>query len=160
MLAGFLWPFPYSLFLSVFAALCASCTTFMLGRYFRPESLRTELKSVPAQRLMALSDRHGWRIVAFTHINPALPSSTLGYAFGLSRISFRLYAWSAFVGMLPLQIALVGIGGAARDILLSRLWIAAGASMALAALAIGVWFVLKRESEKIDILRNEDNDPR
>ena len=156
LLAGFLWPLPYSLFLSVVAALCASCTTFLLGRYFWSGALRTELKSAPLQRLLTLSDKHGWRIVAFTHINPALPSSTLGYAFGLSRISFHLYAWSAFLGMLPLQVALVGMGGTARDILLSRVWIAAGISLALATAAFGVWLVLKRESEKIDVTRREE----
>lgn len=157
LLAGLLWSLPYSLAISVAAALCASCTTFLLGRYFWPRALRSKFNNVPMQRLMALSDKHGWQLVALTHINPALPSSTLGYIFGLSKISFRLYAWSAFVGMLPLQIALVGMGSAVRDVLLSRVWIAACVSMAIAMVAFGLWFALKRKARNIEPLQEDEN---
>lgn len=158
LLAGILWPFPYSLILSVAAALGASCTTFLLGRYLWAEPLRRKFKNGAAQRLMTLSNKQGWRLIAFTHINPALPSSTLGYAFGLSGISFRLYAWSALMGMLPLQVGLVAMGSAVRDVLLSRVWIATGVSMGLAITAIVVWSALKRESRKIENLKEDEND--
>ena len=157
LLAGLLWSLPYSLAISVAAALCASCTTFLLGRYFWPRALRSKFNNVPMQKLMGLSDKHGWQLVALTHINPALPSSTLGYIFGLSKISFRLYAWSAFVGMLPLQIALVAMGSAVRDLILSRVWIAACVSIAIAAAALGLWFALKRKSKNIEPLQEENN---
>jgi uncharacterized membrane protein YdjX (TVP38/TMEM64 family) len=45
-----------------------------------------------------------------------VPSSALGYAFGLSSIPFRRYFWSTLLAMLPLQIAFVAFGGLARGL--------------------------------------------
>lgn len=157
VLAGLLWPLPYSLLLSVGAAWSASCVTFALGRYLGPQILRGKVKSGPARTLMQFTDRHGWRLVALTHINPALPSSTLGYVFGLSGISFRTYAISALIGMLPLQIGLVAMGSAVRDVLIFRAWIAAGISLVLAVAAVAVWSVFRRRSIKIENEKGEED---
>jgi len=158
LLAGFLWPQPYSLLLSVAAALSASSVTFLLARYLWSAALRPEFVNTPLQQLLALSARHGWSMVAFAHLNPALPSSTLGYAFGLSAISFRTYILSALLAMLPLQIALVMLGSAARQVLSSEVWVAAGASIAIAAVALGIWFMLKRGSVNLATTRGENDD--
>jgi uncharacterized membrane protein YdjX (TVP38/TMEM64 family) len=146
LLAGFLWSQPYGLLLSIAAALSASCATFLLARYLWPAQLRPEFAGTPLQRLLALSSRHGWSLVAFAHLNPALPSSTLGYAFGLSAIPFRTYILSALLAMLPLQIALVMLGRAVRQVLLSEVWMAVGVSLAIALAALGLWYWLRRGS--------------
>jgi uncharacterized membrane protein YdjX (TVP38/TMEM64 family) len=159
LLAGLLWPLPYSLLISTTAALLASSTTFLLGRYLYPRELRSRhLKSGVGQRLMAIADEHKWKLVALAHINPALPSSTLGYLFGMSKISLRLYVLTAFLGMLPLQIALVGMGNAVRDALLSRPWMITGASLMLSVAAIGAWAALKRIAAKVDKRKREGNE--
>ena len=59
--------------------------------------------------------------------------------------------------MLPLQIALVGMGSAVRDLLLSRVWIAACVSMAIATVALGLWSALKRKSKNIEPLQEDKN---
>lgn len=158
LIAGFLWPQPYALLLSIFAALCAASATFLLGRYLLPLVPRPAFLDTPLQRLHGLSANHGWRLVVLTYLNPALPSSTLGYAFGLSAISFRTYIWSAFLAMLPLQVALVALGSAAREVLVSKVWVQAGVFVALAVVALGLWLMLKRESGKLDTTERKDND--
>jgi uncharacterized membrane protein YdjX (TVP38/TMEM64 family) len=57
-----------------------------------------------------------WLWVVIATINPVVPSSALGYAFGLSPIPFRRYFWSTLLAMLPLQIAFVTFGGLARGL--------------------------------------------
>ena len=44
------------------------------------------------------------------HANPVFPGASLGYAFGLSNVSVRSFAFGALVGTLPLQLMMVGIG--------------------------------------------------
>lgn len=147
LLAGLFWPQPYALGVSIVAALCASCTTFMLGRHLGKYSLVPEsMQSAFGHFIRAFSNQ-GWKMVAFAHLNPVLPSSTLGYAFGLSAISFRTYAFSALFSMLPLQLALVTIGGSARESLLTGAS-AATASLAVSLAAFALWFALKAVSRK------------
>lgn len=158
LIAGFLWPQPYALLLSIFAALCAASATFLLGRYLLPLVPRPAFLDTPLQRLHGLSANHGWRLVALTYLNPVLPSSTLGYVFGLSAISFRTYIWSALLAMLPLQVALVALGSAAHEVLVSKVWVRAGVLVALALAAFGLWLMLKRESGKLDTTERKDDD--
>ena len=116
VLAGLLWPLPFGLILSIIGTLTASSVTFFLGRRFRksgwmPGRLRARLE--PLHGVFRDKD---WMWVLVATINPVVPSSALGYAFGLSPIPFRRYFWSTFVAMLPLQIAFVTFGGFARSL--------------------------------------------
>ncbi|MGB2928538.1 MAG: VTT domain-containing protein [Desulfobacterales bacterium] len=52
----------------------------------------------------------GWKIVAFTRINPIFPSGPLNFLFGLTSISFTTYIWSSIVFLLPLTVAFAIIG--------------------------------------------------
>ncbi len=116
VLAGLLWPLPFGLILSIIGALTASSATFFIGRRFKssgriPERFRSRLEPLQA----AFRDRD-WMWVLIATINPVVPSSSLGYAFGLSPIPFSRYFWSTFLAMLPLQFAFVTFGGFARSL--------------------------------------------
>jgi len=52
----------------------------------------------------------GWKIVAFTRINPIFPSGPLNFIFGLTSISFVTYIWSSIVFLIPLTVAFAIIG--------------------------------------------------
>lgn len=151
LIAGFMWPQPFALLLSVFAALCASSATFLFGRHLMPAGPYPGFINKPLQHLRGLSTSHGWSIVVFTFLNPALPSSTLGYVFGLSAISFRTYVWGALIAMLPLQVALVTLGSAARQALLSGVGLMASVFAAVAAAALGMWFMLRHKADKSNL---------
>jgi len=52
----------------------------------------------------------GWKIVAFTRINPIFPSGPLNFIFGLTSISFATYMWSSIIFLIPLTVAFAIIG--------------------------------------------------
>ena len=147
LLAGVLWPQPYALGISTAGALCASCATFLLGRHLghcmpMPAAVRDGI----ARHAHGFAG-YGWKMVVLAHLNPVLPSSSLGYAFGLSSIRLPTYAGSALLSMLPLQLALVTIGASARASLM------AGAQAATLFLLVSVaafclWLILKNVSRK------------
>lgn len=160
LVAGLIWPLPLALPLSIVAALSASCATFLIGRYFQPVILRSSTGNSPLRNILAFSSKHGWRSVALTFINPVLPSATLGYAFGVSSISLRIYLWSALVAMLPLQVALVAMGGAVRQALMFKLWLTSGALLFVAAVGFGIWAMSKRGGRMADKRREDDESHR
>ncbi len=145
-IAGLLWPLEEALPLSITAALVATAITFLIGRFFRPANLLSEIEHSPVRRLLAFTSRHDWKIVALTFLNPAMPSATLGYVFGMSKISLSRFLVSALIAMLPLQLALVTLGGAARSALLIKVWMASGVLLLVAGLAVGVWLLVKRKA--------------
>ena len=52
----------------------------------------------------------GWKVVAFTRINPIFPSGPLNFIFGLTSISFATYIWSSIVFLIPLTAAFAIVG--------------------------------------------------
>lgn len=60
----------------------------------------------------------GWKIVAFTRINPIFPSGPLNFIFGLTSIPFTTYTWSSLVFLFPLTVAFTIIGYQVSDIVI------------------------------------------
>ncbi len=81
-LAGILWGFEFGIFYSTIATIISSLWTFL----------------------------YRWKASMIAHANPVFPGASLGYAFGLSNVSVRSFAFGALVGTLPLQLMMVGIG--------------------------------------------------
>lgn len=119
-LAGILWDQPYATLYSMAGALCAACATFGLARTVAGKMLRGKLHHKPVKWVISQVDARGWETVAFTQINPVFPASTLGYVFGLSRISFRVYFFTSLAFMLPLQLIFVSVGQTVRTAALAR----------------------------------------
>ena len=112
VIAGALWGKWLGLGISLLAAFLSSCTTFWVSRRFLREKMyRFLVKRYPkTDWFLEKTKIHGWKFVATVQLNPAMPGSTLGYLFGLTRIEFWVYAGFLFVFMLPLQILLVLCG--------------------------------------------------
>lgn len=117
-LAGVLWDQPYAVLYSMAGAISGSCATFALGRTIGGDLIRNKLRHKAVTWAFAQVEARGWETVAFTQINPVFPASTLGYVFGLSRISFRVYLFTSVIFMLPLQLILVSLGQTLRNVLL------------------------------------------
>ena len=64
---------------------------------------------------------HDWKIIAISHLNPLIPASAMGYAFGLSKINFTRYLFFSMIFMLPLQILFVITGSYLMSLFKSEL---------------------------------------
>ena len=112
LMAGVLWGSLYGLCVSLFAALLSSGTTFLLSRKFLHRRIESLLKHKypQAYALLSKSANFDWQVMALAQINPLIPASTLGYAFGLSSIPFSRYLLLSGLFMFPLQVLYVLLG--------------------------------------------------
>ena len=112
VMAGLLWGKWLGLGISIVSAFLASSTTFWLSRFFFRKRVYAFLvkKFKKTDWFLEQTRRNGWKFVASVQLNPAAPGSTLGYLFGLTNISFLVYAFFLLLFMLPLQVILVLCG--------------------------------------------------
>lgn len=115
VLAGLLWGFDVAIVYSVIATIAGSLWTFALSRWVLkkwvlPQWVSLQIPSRAFQQINELITRYTWRASAIAHANPAFPGSSLGYAFGFTDVSLVSYAVGAVLGVLPLQVLLVGLG--------------------------------------------------
>lgn len=118
VIAGAIWGKWVGLLISIFSASLSSFFTFFLSRrLFRDAAYRFFRARYPkTDWLLAQTQKHGWKFVALVQLNPLAPASTLGYLFGLTRISFPVYAMFTLLFMIPLQVALVFLGDAIPEL--------------------------------------------
>ncbi|MCK9637941.1 VTT domain-containing protein [Methylobacter sp. Wu8] len=118
LMAGVLWGGGYGLVVSICAAMASSATTFFLSRSF----LHGKIEKVLVQRypkvagMLVQAVVHDWKLIAVSQLNPLIPASTMGYVFGLSRITFTRYLMFSGIFMLPLQALFVMTGHSVTSI--------------------------------------------
>ena len=122
LIAGILWGKWLGLILSMAGAYLSTNITFWLARRFiRRKIYRLLRRRYPKIKwFLNKSQQHGWKFVAGVQLTPAAPASTLGYLFGLTRISYKAYAILTLIFMLPLQIAVVWLGDSVSVIISTR----------------------------------------
>jgi uncharacterized membrane protein YdjX (TVP38/TMEM64 family) len=115
LLAGVLWGAGWGLAISVLAALLSSTATFLLARSFFRKTVHDLLFSryPKMSQLLKSVEQHDWKIIALSNLNPLIPASTMGYAFGLSSIPLKRYIYYSAICMLPLQAIFVFFGESA-----------------------------------------------
>jgi uncharacterized membrane protein YdjX (TVP38/TMEM64 family) len=120
VIAGMLWGKWLGLGISIISAFLSSCSTFWLARIFFRKKIYAFLSKryKKTDWFLEQTEKQGWKFVATVQLNPAAPGSTLGYIFGLTNISFAVYAFFLLLFMLPLQLVLV-ICGDSMPLLLS-----------------------------------------
>lgn len=126
VIAGILWGKWLGLTISIISAFLASSTTFWLARIFFRKKIYNFLSKryKKTDWFLEQTKKHGWKFVATIQLNPAAPGSTLGYIFGLTNISFPIYAFFLLIFMLPLQIILVLCGDSIPLLLTGKMpWI-------------------------------------
>lgn len=116
--SGFLWGPFWGVVFSIVGSTLGASLPFLIARYLAGDSVTKRVDSYTWKWLLSQVDKNGWKVVAFTRINPVFPSTLLSYLFGLTSISFVEYLWSTFVFMLPPCIAFVAFGSAIRDFVL------------------------------------------
>lgn len=112
LVAGVLWGPMLGLAYSVVATIIASFWTFLLGRHFLRGWISDKESGAWSNKIALLIDKHQWKASIIAYANPVFPGSSLGYLFGLSNISAKVFLIGAFVGTLPLQAMTTALGGA------------------------------------------------
>lgn len=110
LLAGGLWGFGEGILYSIIATVTASLWTFIIARYIFRQWISTRLRERWYVSILRMIEEYQWKASLIAHVNPVLPGSSLGYAFGISNISMRSFVLGVVMGTLPLQLIMVGIG--------------------------------------------------
>lgn len=137
LMAGALWGGGYGLVISMVAAIASSATTFLLSRSFLHGKIEHFLmhRYPKVAELLAQAAVHDWKIIAVSQMNPLIPASAMGYAFGLSRITLTRYLLFSGIFMLPLQALFVMTGYSVTSLFTSdRQWEVALALILLVAI--------------------------
>lgn len=108
--AGFLWGPLWGTVFSVAGSGLGAITAFLMARTAVGQPLARRFDNAMAQWLQKELDTKGWRLVAFTRINPVFPSGPLNFVLALTSITFPCYAWSSLVFMTPVALVFCIIG--------------------------------------------------
>lgn len=107
ILAGVLWGPKIGFIISYISMMLSISITFMLSRNFQPLRIKRLIARLPKKILNNLGNI---KSIFFFQSNPILPSSSLGYIFGSSKIKFIKYFILASLFNLPLQYVFVVFG--------------------------------------------------
>jgi uncharacterized membrane protein YdjX (TVP38/TMEM64 family) len=99
--------------LSVVSATIAAVLAFVVGRYLARDYVRTHA-GPRGRRVMRGVEAEGWRFVAMTRLIPVFPFAPTNYAFGLTGIRLRTYAWATGIALIPNLAAYTWLGHATR----------------------------------------------
>lgn len=114
--AGALFGFVAGSIVVVTGATLGAMAAFLLARTALRG--RIERKMAASPRLAAVDRaiaREGTKIMLLMRISGFPPFTWINYALGLTAVSFRSYAWTTFLGMIPgaLAFTYAGVAGAA-----------------------------------------------
>lgn len=116
MLAGALYGTLLGSAVVFVGASLGAIVVFLLGRSWLREWARRRLASSP--KLLAIEQavsREGLKLVVLTRLSPAFPFSLLNLAYGLSEVSFRVYA-IGLIAILPGTVLFCALGALAGDV--------------------------------------------
>ncbi len=119
MLAGVVYgPWLGTAVVSPASVLGASCA-FLLGRFaFRPAVERKMAGSRRFEALQTAMRREGFKILVLVRLSPVFPYSLVNYAFGITPLSLRAYAFGSWIAMLPGTFLYVYLGATVGDLAL------------------------------------------
>jgi uncharacterized membrane protein YdjX (TVP38/TMEM64 family) len=109
--AGFFFGLWWGFFLILFGSLVSGALAFLIARKLGRKRIERVLSNSPRLRLLDRAlERHGWKIVVLSQLNPLAPTSLLNYVYGLSRVRLsRCLLWIA-IGQTPGRFLYAFIG--------------------------------------------------
>ncbi|MFN3921309.1 MAG: VTT domain-containing protein [Caldimicrobium sp.] len=114
--AGFLWGPLKGTLLALLGATFGATFSFLLSRYFFKDIIRDKLGYEKWQYLKQLTDKHGWKALAFARLVPFFPYPVINYLFGLMPLSIKTYFVVTFLFMAPAGFAYSYLGFSLREI--------------------------------------------
>ena len=101
---------------TIIGSTMGACLAFLTARYLARDWVARKLSGPKWERLDRETEKHGWKMVAFTRLIPAFPFNLLNYAFGLTKVPFIHYMLTTFVCMLPACIAFIVFSSSLLDL--------------------------------------------
>lgn len=108
--AGLLWGGVMGGLLTALGATLGSIGAFLVARRLLGPLVVARMQWLLPERVRDAVDRLGWRAVAFCRLNPAVPTCVVNYAFGVTSLPLRAYAWATFFFFLPATLAIAVVG--------------------------------------------------
>ena len=117
--AGILWGPLWGGIITTIGGGIGAISAFAIARSTIGQPLANKFDNRKIAWLQSQLEIKGWRIVAFTRINPIFPSSPLNYIFGITSIRFSTYVWSSIVFLFFPALAISTIGYEIGDFVIS-----------------------------------------
>lgn len=115
LLAGFIWGIWIGGVFTFIAIVLGSIISFFFSRYLFKEYLQKILSPKALDWIKSKTGNDGWKIVAFTRLNPIFPAALINYSFGLTSVSFKDFLLGTVVFSIPPTIAVAALGNAFSD---------------------------------------------
>jgi uncharacterized membrane protein YdjX (TVP38/TMEM64 family) len=147
--AGFLWGPLWGTVLSVIGATTGFTISFLVSRYIAGDYFRTKFDFVIWKWLMEHVEKSGWKVVAFTRINPIFPATVCSYLFGVTSVRFVDYVWATFVFIIPPCIAITSFGSSLGEFVLTGDMKGIVTGLVIASLALLLMFALRPLAKKL-----------
>ena len=117
VLAGYLFGFPAGIAVALVSSTAALTASFLVGRFLARDWVEEKSRRLPRfAALDAALRSRGFVVVMLVRLSLVVPYNILNYVCGLTAINLRTYLSGSAVGMLPMIIALVLLGGSIDDI--------------------------------------------
>ena len=108
--AGVLWGAMWGRIFATAGSVVGAVGAFLIARSILGRPLAHRFDNRMVKWLQNELQTQGWRVVAFTRINPVFPPGPLIFVFGLTSIRFFTYAWSSLIFLFPPTLAFAVIG--------------------------------------------------
>ena len=108
--AGFFWGAVSGGIYAVLAVTIGGLVSFALAKTIIGKKLTQKFDNKLISNVLQEVDQYGWKFVAFTRMNPILPTGLLNYLLGLTSISYFTFLWTTMLFLLPLAITVAFIG--------------------------------------------------
>lgn len=147
--AGFLWGPLWGSVLSLSGATIGFSISFMVSRHIAGDYFKSRFDFAIVNWLMSHVDKHGWKAVAFTRINPIFPATIVSYLFGVTSIRFKDYLWATVVFFIPPTVAIASFGSSMGEFALTGDMRGIVKGLIIASVALLVMFALKPLARKL-----------
>ena len=108
--AGFFWGGIIGGIYATLGMTIGGWISFITARWLIGQPLAVHFESPWISRIQSEFDKGGWKFVAYSRINPAIPSGPLNYLLGLTSLSNIGFLWVTFTFLLLPAIAIAYIG--------------------------------------------------
>jgi uncharacterized membrane protein YdjX (TVP38/TMEM64 family) len=115
--AGFLFGLQVGFLAAWLGATMGACAAFLVGRTMARDWIAAKVAQNP--KFAAVDEavgKEGFKIVFLLRLSPVFPFNFINYALGLTRVSFKHYAFASAIGMIPGGFMYTYFGSAARSL--------------------------------------------
>ncbi|MHB8908662.1 MAG: TVP38/TMEM64 family protein [Syntrophales bacterium] len=108
--AGFFWGGLVGGVYSTLGVTIGGWVSFAAARWMIGQPLAEKFDNKWMSKVQHEFDQGGWRFVAFSRINPIIPTGPLNFLLGITALSNKGFLWATFFFLLPPSIAVAYIG--------------------------------------------------